>query len=209
MGEPHPSPLIENKQFGTEDERLLQPQNFPALAPKGLEEILQRWRELHRRWHGRTHLLKLLTLVNQTELAPADQEMLNYVALFHDAIYQPLSATNEEDSARLAEKYLIGYGRQDEVVRAILATKHHRIEEASKGRLEEEKLIGLFNAWDCAILSETSWEELLSYEDGIAFEYREVDRDVYRRERSRFLRGAAKDYDNPLLERLANEVARG
>jgi len=176
-------------------------QLFPALTPTELAEILAMWDEPHRRWHGRKHLVDLLDILAlHPKLDEADVEMLRYVALFHDAVYAPLRSDNEEESAKLAAKYLAKYSRRDEVIEAILATKKHE---------SEYPLAQLFNSWDCAILHETNWKKLVAYEEDIAFEYRDVERETYRRERSRFLRKAAQDHANPSLMRLADEVENG
>ena len=181
-----------------EPECPLRPENFPALPAERFQDAVSRWEEPHRGWHGKKHLETLLRDIDEDRvLTESDREMLRYVALFHDAIYDPLSATNEEDSARLAESCLTNYDRREEVMGIVLATKNHRSDEA---------LARKFNTWDCAILGDTSWDNLLEYEDGIAFEYQVVPPEVYRRERSRFLRSAASEYDNPLLERLADVV---
>ena len=174
---------------------------FRELEPARLGLILNRWKEPHRRWHGLHHLGALLRSIEaDPDLSESDREMLGYVALFHDAVYAPLRQDNEEESARLAMDYLPNYSRRDEVVETILATKTHQAENL---------LARKFNAWDCAILREKDWQKLLDYEKGIAFEYREVEPETYRRERGRFLKKAACDFDNPLLEQLANRVAHG
>jgi hypothetical protein len=49
--------------------------------------------------------------------------------------------------------------------------------------------------------------KLTDYESRIAFEYRTVERSVYRRERAKFLRKAAEDYGNPALHALADQVS--
>ncbi len=177
------------------------PARFPALDSDEVQLILNRYRETHRLWHSLRHITDLLDLIDfEPGLSESDREMLGYVALFHDAVYAPLRSDNEEESAKLAMQYLGNYPRRDEVVAAILATKTHQSEKP----LEQK-----FNAWDCAILRETSWKKLVAYEECIAFEYGEVERGTYRRERSRFLRKAAQDYANPSLMRLADEVENG
>ena len=171
---------------------------FPALNQLVLERTLQRWEEPHRRWHGRAHLDELLGQIDRDpELTESDREVLRYTALFHDAIYEPLAPDNEEQSARLAALHLAYYPRKTEVISTIMATKNHR---------SMDPLAQKFNAWDCAILRDDSWDRLLAYEDGIAFEYRTIERETYRRERSRFLRKAAIDFDNALLAKLADHV---
>ncbi len=180
---------------------LLDAERFPALSLEQFQAVLARWQEPHRRWHGRKHLVELLSAIeNDNDLIEADREMLRYAALFHDAVYDPLGSENEEASARLAEEFLPRYARLSEVVAVILATKSH---------LGESPLIRKFNDWDCAILREKAWDKLVDYERGIAFEYRQVDPAVYRRERSKFLGASAETYRNPLLARLALEVVSG
>jgi predicted metal-dependent HD superfamily phosphohydrolase len=171
---------------------------FPELSQLVLDRTLERWAEPHRRWHGRAHLDWLLEQIDaDAELSESDREMLRYVALFHDAIYAPLTTDNEEQSARLAALHLPNYARRVEVISLIMATKSHQ---------SNDLLAQKFNAWDCAILRETSWERLREYEEGIAFEFCEVDHEIYRRERSAFLRRAAETYANPMLEKLAAEI---
>jgi predicted metal-dependent HD superfamily phosphohydrolase len=174
---------------------------FPALTADEYKGILERWQEPHRRWHGLSHLVILLqNIQDDDELLEEDREMLRYVALFHDAIYDPLSPENEEKSAKMAAYYLHEYPRREEVIAAILATKTHQ---------SQDRLPRKFNAWDCAILRETDWDKLTFYEEAVAFEFKDVDPETYRRERAKFLRKAAQDYDNLLLARLAGEVEHG
>jgi predicted metal-dependent HD superfamily phosphohydrolase len=174
---------------------------FPALTLAEVNAIIEQWKEPHRHWHCLGHMLVLMQNINSDpDLTESDREMLHYVALFHDAIYAPLKSDNEEKSAQMAAYYLHKYPRRDEVVAAILATKTHQ----SKTELEKK-----FNAWDCAILRETNWDKLCHYERCIAEEFREVGRITYRRERAKFLRQAALDYENPVLAELADAVEAG
>ena len=174
---------------------------FPALTVDEYKSVLERWSEPHRKWHSSKHLMRLfLNIEEDPDLTESDREMLHYVALFHDAIYAPLNSDNEEKSAQMAAYYLHKYPRKDEVVAAILATKTHQ----SKTELEKK-----FNAWDCAILRETDWDKLRHYEKCIAAEFREVGWITYRRERSKFLRQASLDYENPVLAELADAVEAG
>jgi predicted metal-dependent HD superfamily phosphohydrolase len=174
---------------------------YDALDPAEVSLLLQRWQEPHRRWHGLRHLADLQhRIYSDPGLSESDREMLGYVALFHDIVYAPLRSDNEAESAKVAERYLAQYPRRDEVVAAILATVTHE----ARTPLEQK-----FNAWDCAILSDTNWRNLLAYETAIAFEYREVDPATYRCERGKFLRAAAIKHHNPKLARLAEEVENG
>jgi predicted metal-dependent HD superfamily phosphohydrolase len=174
---------------------------FPALTVDEVNIILEMWKEPHRKWHCLAHFLNLVqNIADDPELSEDDREMLRYVALFHDAVYVPLNSDNEEKSAQMAAYYLHEYPRRDEVIAAILATKTHQ---------SQDPLSRKFNEWDCAILGETNWDKLVWYEECIAFEFQEVERKTYRRERGKFLREAALAYNNALLAKLADEVEDG
>ena len=74
-----------------------------AAAPPGSDalarELLGRWREPHRHHHTIAHLAAMLAIVRER---PA----VELAVCFHDAIYDPRAAGNEEASAVLAERAL-------------------------------------------------------------------------------------------------------
>jgi predicted metal-dependent HD superfamily phosphohydrolase len=77
-------------------------------------DLLGRWGEAHRRYHGTTHLAEVLAAVDTlctAEQAPAgDRVVARLAAWFHDAVYvvEPATsaAANEAESAALAERLL-------------------------------------------------------------------------------------------------------
>lgn len=69
----------------------------PAAA---VPEIARRWSERHRYWHGPGHLRWLVDAI-RAESPSGNRSALLLTALYHDAIYDPRSHTNEEDSAQL------------------------------------------------------------------------------------------------------------
>lgn len=86
-------------------------------------ELLGRWSEPHRRYHGVQHLSE--TMAAATALHAGRAEL---VALaFHDAVHTGRPG-DEEDSAALASVRLAGDPDLDEVVRLVLLTRHHRPE---------------------------------------------------------------------------------
>lgn len=95
-------------------------------------DLLDRWSEPHRHYHGCTHLLSVLESLDLlTE--PADPpHTVRLAAWFHDAVYQGIPRQDEEESARLAEDRLSDAGLPDadvaEVARLVRLTGDHRPE---------------------------------------------------------------------------------
>lgn len=95
-------------------------------------DLLDRWSEPHRHYHGCTHLLSVLESLDLlTEPADAPRTVL-LAAWFHDAVYQGIPLQDEEESARLAEDRLRDAGLPDadvaEVARLVRLTGDHRPE---------------------------------------------------------------------------------
>ncbi|TDL38733.1 DUF4031 domain-containing protein [Arthrobacter nitrophenolicus] len=95
-------------------------------------DLLDRWSEPHRHYHGCTHLLSVLESLDLlTEPADPPHTLL-LAAWFHDAVYQGIPRQDEEESARLAEDRLSDAGLPDadvaEVARLVRLTGDHRPE---------------------------------------------------------------------------------
>lgn len=93
-------------------------------------DLLDRWSEPRRRYHGCTHLLAVLEALDLlTEPAEPPRAVL-LAAWFHDAVYQGIPGQDEEESARLAEEKLSRAGlpaaEVDEVARLVRVTFDHR-----------------------------------------------------------------------------------
>jgi predicted metal-dependent HD superfamily phosphohydrolase len=96
-----------------------------------LEQVAARYDEPHRHHHGRRHLEQVLADVERllASVEVPDPRAVRLAALFHDAVYDPRSATNEVDSALLAARVLgpsEPVGRVAAVRRLVLATADHR-----------------------------------------------------------------------------------
>lgn len=95
-------------------------------------DLLDRWSEDHRRYHGCTHLLAVLEALDLLA-DPADPpRTVLLAAWFHDAVYRGVAGQDEEESARLAEERLADAGLPaddiDEVARLVRLTSDHRPE---------------------------------------------------------------------------------
>ncbi|MFI0483853.1 HD domain-containing protein [Actinomadura sp. 9N215] len=69
-------------------------------------ELDHRYGEPHRRYHTREHLTAVLDLVDELAEHAAAPDTVRLAAWFHDAVYDPERADNEERSARLAARML-------------------------------------------------------------------------------------------------------
>lgn len=93
-------------------------------------DLLDRWGEEHRKYHGRTHLLAVLEALDVLTQPAAAPRTVLLAAWFHDAVYRGAAGQDEEDSARLAEDRLEGAGLPaadvEEVARLVRLTSDHR-----------------------------------------------------------------------------------
>ncbi|MBE4718539.1 DUF4031 domain-containing protein [Pseudarthrobacter sp. AB1] len=95
-------------------------------------DLLDRWSEDHRRYHGCTHLLAVLEALDLlTDPADPPRTVL-LAAWFHDAVYRGVAGQDEEESARLAKERLADAGLPaddvEEVARLVRLTSDHRPE---------------------------------------------------------------------------------
>ena len=100
-------------------------------ADEVFEQVAARYDEPHRRYHDRRHLDQVLADVERllASVDVADPDAVRLAALFHDAVYDPRSVTNEAESAFLAAQLLAGVEsvpRVADVQRLVLATASHR-----------------------------------------------------------------------------------
>lgn len=93
-------------------------------------DLLDRWGEEHRKYHGRTHLLAVLEALDVLADPAGPPRTVLLAAWFHDAVYRGIAGQDEEESARLAEDTLARAGlpgaEVDEVARLVRMTADHR-----------------------------------------------------------------------------------
>jgi pantetheine-phosphate adenylyltransferase len=166
------------------------------LMELGLDaDILNRYREPHRFYHTLEHLDDLC---GQLELKGfADNDALLLATVFHDIIYDPRSATNEEDSAKFFNEVFIGDQQlKDEVTQIILDTKNHQ---------PKTELSKVFCDADLNILKQP-FDKLLQYEQQIFKEFQFVDYAIYREKRVEVLQSLQQNINNPALAYLIDYV---
>ena len=101
--------------------------HFPAHPDLG-RELLGRWGEAHRVYHGPEHLLHVLESLDRlTDLRPRPELLL--AAWFHDAVHEGHAGQDELDSADLARRLLTANGwapaSAERVAALVLVTGEH------------------------------------------------------------------------------------
>ncbi|MFG3101843.1 hypothetical protein ACGFZL_15190 [Streptomyces sp. NPDC048182] len=148
------------------------------------DELLRRWSEPQRKYHTPDHLTAVLDHVDTLAEYAADPAAVRLAAWFHDAVYLPERSTNEERSARLAERALPEAGvpaaRTAEVARLVrLTTGHDPAEDDPDGQV-------LCDA-DLAVLASPP-AAYAAYTAAVRAEYHFVPDDAFRAGRSAILR---------------------
>lgn len=168
--------------------RLFRHQPAESSAP-ALHAVLARYGEPQRHWHTLRHVREMLSFVAAHPDGGHPRQMLDVI--FHDAVYDPRSKTNEEDSYWLREEVLAACGPLYPGAPAprrrgvdapdpgdtILATKTHTsVDPQTRVVLDA----------DLEVLSRP-WEAYRDYARRIRDEYAHVSDDDFRRGRAAFL----------------------
>lgn len=169
-------------------------------------DLMKRHTEPHRLYHTTEHLVSLMQYGKKLDLMAAasarikDNEALNGeillgAVMFHDAIYNPKSKTNEEDSAKLWLSFAEKEGHKfpktqrafitDTVRDIILATASHK--------KTNNVIIDSFLDIDLFILGETP-AAFYAYEQQIRGEYAFVPDDIYKMERAKIMKRLKVEY---------------
>lgn len=153
--------------------------------PHAFEEIIYRWTEPHRHYHNIQHLDDILSLIcrDRNRYHTRDNICMALAALFHDAVYEPLSKTNEEASADLMRQFCSkAYSASDIdfVEKMILHTKDHT-------QPADDWIIARFLDYDINGLLYGDVGSLLSAERRIFKEFQMVPYPIYIRHRTEFM----------------------
>ena len=110
--------------------RLALPYDAPPEATAAVStDLLLRWAEPHRQYHTLDHLASVLSIVEEFSELAEDADAVRLAAWYHDAVYDPAGADNEEASAALAEQTLPLLGVHPdtvaEVARLVRLTRTH------------------------------------------------------------------------------------
>lgn len=155
----------------------------PAPSPYA-DNLIKRWAEPQRRYHTLDHLVAVLDRVEELAEYAADPELVRLAAWFHDAVYLPERSTNEERSARLAERALPEAGVPQEKVAEVarlvrLTVTHDPADDDPNGQV-------LCDA-DLAVLASPP-DAYAAYAAAVREEYGFVPDDAFREGRTAVLR---------------------
>ncbi|MEV4003924.1 HD domain-containing protein [Actinomadura sp. NPDC049753] len=148
-------------------------------------ELDQRYGEPHRRYHTRAHLAAVLDLVDELAGHAEDPDAVRIAAWFHDAVYDPERADNEERSARLAARMLA----DTDLPEAVVARVVRLVELTATHAPEEDDRDGqvLCDA-DLAVLGAEP-EQYAAYAAAVREEYAFVPDEFFRAGRAEVLNG--------------------
>jgi predicted metal-dependent HD superfamily phosphohydrolase len=173
----------------------LVPHAEPEAAGAAGVELLDRWAQPHRRYHNREHLAELLRIVDEYADEAEDPDAVRLAAWYHDAVYHPARADNEERSAALAAAALPLLGvappRVAEVTRLVRLTAGHAPAAGDRNG-------ALLCDADLAILAAPP-ARYAAYARAVREEYAHVPEDAFRAGRAAVLRGLL---DLPVLYRI-------
>lgn len=145
------------------------------------ERLTRAHAEPHRHYHNQRHIADCLAEFDGARQSAKQPEALELALWFHDAVYDPRAADNEEQSAALAKRCLESAGRLDlaETVTAlVMATKLHNTDAGTDAALMADV--------DLSILGQDE-ARFAEYEAGIFAEYAWVSQDVFNSKRAEIL----------------------
>jgi predicted metal-dependent HD superfamily phosphohydrolase len=146
------------------------------------DRLVAMYAETHRHYHNQRHIVDCLNEFDQVRQLAAEPNAVECAIWFHDAVYNPRAADNEERSAELAHDWLIEAGASDafanSVKQLVLATKAH------DGTLHPDA--PLLVDVDLSILGQPT-ERFREYECGIRAEYAWVDQNTFAARRAEIL----------------------
>jgi predicted metal-dependent HD superfamily phosphohydrolase len=152
----------------------------PAVPDDVMDELKARYAEPHRAYHGWPHIADLLQQFAANKPVIRRPLAFELAVLFHDAVYDPRSSTNEADSAALLALRMQAHTPLEELLCAhdlIMATHQHmlaavRPEFADDARLfldMDLSILGAdqqrFDAYDAAIRQEYSFVPIETYRE--------------------------------------------
>ena len=142
--------------------------------------LLRRWTEPHRGYHDLAHLDEVLNRVDLLEPEADRPDTVRLAAWFHDVVYDPTAADNEERSAEVAATVLQGIGLDaplvEDVARLVRLTATHEVSP------DDRDGAVLCDA-DLAVLAATA-VRYQAYVEGVRLEYAHLDDETFARGRA-------------------------
>lgn len=149
------------------------------VASRWWSELHQRHSEPRRHYHTLTHLAELLSWLDSQygeAIATARRPLVEYAIFFHDAVYDPKSATNEADSAALWRQYAPEAGLSAAMTKTVSDWIEWTKAHAAPTGTPEDAL--LFLDFDMAVLAKP-WNDYYTYAAQVRCEYEHVPESAY------------------------------
>ena len=163
--------------------RLMQRLGYGANADT-FRALAAAYAEPHRHYHTAEHISTCLKLLDASIALAGRPDEIELALWFHDAIYKPLSAGNERNSADWAAKFLKANAAPPEVIARVRGLVMATLHDAPPQTRDESLLLDL----DLSILGADA-ETYAKYEAAIRKEYRMVPMLIYRGKRAEVLKG--------------------
>ena len=146
--------------------------------------LTEAYAQPQRHYHNQRHIAECLLEFNQARHLALKPHAVELALWFHDAVYDPKAADNEERSAALAKRCLVenagSVALVEKVVDLIMVTKHHGT------NLDADA--GLMMDIDLSILGRDE-KRFLEYESQIREEYAWVPEKIFFPKRAEILEG--------------------
>ena len=124
-------------------------------------------------YHNLNHIADCLAKFRKATHLATDPVAIEFALWFHDIIYDPKAADNEEQSARVAESFLLHSPLTEKVSELILDTRHQQEPQSNDGKLIcdiDLSILGsdpqCYDAYSKAIRDEYSWVASADYRVG-------------------------------------------
>ncbi|CAJ1965826.1 unnamed protein product [Cylindrotheca closterium] len=193
---------------------------------KWFDRLYQQHNESGRYYHTTVHLMEMMrywNIVVAEDLSLSKHSpAICWATFFHDAVYDPKSSTNEEDSAKLFEEFCsdalgiqrIASGDNDSRVAKvaslastlILATKKHEVIPNEMMSDSENDLQKIFLDIDMSVLGKHE-NAYLAYAGCIRKEYSFVEKSVYCGKRAEILTGFLENKKQIFLSDLFHKTS--
>jgi predicted metal-dependent HD superfamily phosphohydrolase len=146
------------------------------------QRLTAAYAEAQRHYHNQQHIAECLTEFDAARDLAREPAAVEMAIWFHDAVYDPKAADNEEQSAEMAKRCLTDAGVSVDFVakmsELIMATKTHEV----GGNSDAAVLVDV----DLSILGQPE-ERFLEYESQIREEYRWVPKIIFGSKRAKIL----------------------
>lgn len=125
------------------------------------DRLTQAYAEPQRRYHNQQHIVECLGEFDQARHLALQPGAVELALWFHDAVYDPKAADNEERSAMFAEQCLFDSGMPGSLIKTVtqlvIATKHHEVDGAADAALMVDIDLSILGR-DAKRFSEYEWQ---------------------------------------------------